>query len=127
MIDVLSNGLVRCTEKQKYVTLSYVWVESGALFTTLKSNFSELEAEQALMRYWDQPPATIKDSMTLTKALGIQYLWADRLYIVRNDHASIDHSIAWMASICANSWITIVAAEGHDANFGLKGIGSPRV
>jgi hypothetical protein len=67
--------------------------------------------------------------MTLTKSLKQKYLWVDRFCIVQNDAKHKDSQILAMASIYANAYVTIVAAEGEDDEFGLPGLpqtGVPR-
>lgn len=60
MIDVAAREIVSCPSRCKYIALSYVWggigPEDGAL------------ARGTL-------PKTIEDSLTVTKNLGIKYLW----------------------------------------------------
>jgi hypothetical protein len=51
-------------------------------------------------------------------------LWVDCLCIVQ-DGDSIGHSLKAMAAIYASAELTIVAAAGEDANYGLRGVGGP--
>ncbi|KAF2677229.1 heterokaryon incompatibility, partial [Lentithecium fluviatile CBS 122367] len=69
-------------------------------------------------------PATVKDAMSPSKFLDIPYLWIDRLCIVQDDTENKQHNISWMASIYANSFFAIVAAQGPDAEYGIREIGS---
>ena len=61
--------------------------------------------------------------MNLTGAMGCRYLWVDRFCIVQDDDEHVHQQISWMASIYANSHFTIIAAEGPDAEYGIRGIG----
>jgi hypothetical protein len=124
LIDLTSNKLSLCNRKERYSALSYVWGQSSETFATLRSNFNDLSKDKGLLKYWEKLPATLKDAMFLSKALGIPYLWVDRLCILQDDEDSKQHNISWMASIYANSYLAIVAAEGSDANHGIRGIGS---
>jgi hypothetical protein len=99
-----------------------VWGKSDGVFMTVKPNKGELCEEGPLSNHWKELPATVKDVILLTEALGIPFLWVDRLCIVQDDDDSLKHNISWMASIYANAYLTIVATEGADDEFELRGI-----
>jgi hypothetical protein len=124
LVDIQRSKLTTCHQKERYAALSYVWGRSNEAFATVRSNFADLSKAGGLLKYWARLPAVLKDAIYLTKALGIPYLWIDRLCIVQDDAESKQHNISWMASIYANSYLAIVAAEGTDANDGIQGIGS---
>ena len=67
-------------------------------------------------------PRTILDAMTLTKAMDLRVLWIDRLCIIQDDSYHFRDQIQQMAAIFANSYFTIIAADGPDANYGLRGV-----
>jgi hypothetical protein len=90
LIDVQRACLVRYVGgqiKTKYVTLSYVW---GELPGVLESNIKNI-GHLCILGSLDKPenfsriPRTIRDAMTLTKAMDLPYLWVDRLCIVQDD------------------------------------------
>jgi hypothetical protein len=67
--------------------------------------------------------------MTLTHAMGIQYLWVDRLCIIQDESSHLTEQLSQMASIYANSYFSVIVVDGADANYGLSGIdpdASPR-
>ncbi|KAH6625173.1 heterokaryon incompatibility protein-domain-containing protein [Boeremia exigua] len=65
---------------------------------------------------------TILDAIKITKDLGYQYLWVDR-YCIAQDSAEIRHvQIAQMGDIYDAADLTIIAAIGHDPNYGLPGV-----
>jgi hypothetical protein len=66
-------------------------------------------------------PRTIAQAIELTRALGEQFLWDDALSIVQ-DASDEDKYLNAMASIFANAALTIVAADGTDANAGFRGL-----
>lgn len=71
LIDCLSNPpkVVGAQEQHKYVALSYVWGTGG-----VGSHFSG----DTLV--WKLLPGTIRDAMTVTRKLGLRYLWVDRYW-----------------------------------------------
>ncbi len=55
--------------------------------------------------------------------MGLNYIWVDRLCIVQDNSRHFNEQLQQMASIYSNASFTIIAADGHDANHGLRGIG----
>jgi hypothetical protein len=87
-----------------YAALSYVWGSSSA------------DKED-----W---PNTVLDAIAVTRELGLQYLWVDRLCIKQFDDAERDYLISRMTTIYEEADLTIVAAAGSGASHGLPGIRS---
>lgn len=87
----------------RYATLSHFWNYSRPLKTTsetLKSHLGRL--------VWNQLPNAFRESISLTRELGMRYLWIDSLCIVQDDDAEWEVESARMSSIYENSEITIV-------------------
>ena len=83
---------------EKYVALSYVW---GT-------------CEEALSQ-------TILDAVEVTRTLGEQYLWVDRLCIDQENEAEKLYLVSKMDMIYAGAEFTIVGVAG-DARTGLPGV-----
>jgi hypothetical protein len=86
----------------KYVALSYVWGRGPA----------------------EDWPRVILDAADTTRRLGFEYLWVDRLCIDQPNPAENYYPISKMASIYEGAELTIVAAAGLDAKYGLPGVGT---
>jgi hypothetical protein len=54
--------------------------------------------------------------------MGVDYLWVDRLCIVQDSVRHFNEQLQQMASIYNKAHFTIIAADGQDANYGLRGI-----
>jgi Heterokaryon incompatibility protein (HET) len=123
LIDVDRQHLVQTSQPKKYVALSYVWGKLPVVLETTKDNFLQLQHPGALdSQPWaSRLPATVRDAMYFTRLMGKSYLWADRLCIIQDDGRHKAEQLSWMSSIYANSYFTIVAADGNDANYGLRG------
>ena len=78
----------------------------------------------ALSYVWGPPsgdwPKTIRDAVEVTKQLGEQYLWVDRLCIDQSNLQEKQFLISKMNAIYEGAEFTIVAAAG-DASTGLPG------
>ena len=57
--------------------------------------------------------------MTVTKSIGIDYIWIDSLCIIQDDPADWINESALMGEIYETAWMTIVASNAKDANEGL--------
>jgi hypothetical protein len=131
LINVQRQCLERITSSPKYVALSYVWGNAVDPLLTLQENFAALYEDGALdsQNIRAQLPDTIRPSILLTSVIGQKYLWVDRLCIIQDNNEHKSAQLNHMAAIYGNASITIVAAEGEDDTFGIRGItvaGPPR-
>ncbi|KAF2665647.1 HET-domain-containing protein [Microthyrium microscopicum] len=123
LIDTHSECLVQADSSMSYVALSYVWGRMP-FFKTLKRNLDYLLTPNSLTTIESilKIPRTIKHAMAVVKLLEERYLWVDALCIPQDDEETKHTSFRNMAAIYANASLTIVAAQGSDANFGLRGL-----
>jgi hypothetical protein len=92
------------------------------MFQALKNNIEKLQKDNALKNDLFPIPRVVRDAFGLVTLLKERYLWVDCLCIVQDDEETKMAQINNMASIYANSYATIVVADGKDANHGLRGI-----
>ncbi|OJD35882.1 uncharacterized protein BKCO1_14000148 [Diplodia corticola] len=93
------------------------------------------DAEYAALSYvWGQRcinpdtelPRTVRDAIHVTLQLGYKYMWVDQLCIEQGS-AHMASQIQQMHHIYRNAELTIVAAAGANADYGIPGInGKPR-
>lgn len=121
MIDVEQVCLVKTPKGCEYVTLSYVW---GAIptLTADKSNVTELEKPGKLKALAAELPGTIRDAIDLVRIIGYRYLWVDRLCIVQDDRINVQAHIWTMDQIYGYADLSIIAADGDNADVGLSRI-----
>ncbi|KAH7083829.1 heterokaryon incompatibility protein-domain-containing protein [Paraphoma chrysanthemicola] len=123
LVDVNDQSLVILPSTTPFVALSYVW---GAvpIFKALKSNIKDLMTPGSLASDEIKIADTVRDAINLVKSLGECYLWVDCLCIIQDqDEAAMSATLRAMANIYASAEFTIVAADGADANCGLRGTG----
>lgn len=120
LIDCTSRRIVKPPAVFKYVALSYVWGQSLAQEATIENSRSILPVKL---------PNTIEDAVKVTIQLGFQYLWVDKYCINQTPHSNeLRTQLAAMDLIYSCAEITIIAAAGSDANYGLPGVKKrPRV
>ncbi|EKG19963.1 Heterokaryon incompatibility [Macrophomina phaseolina MS6] len=110
-----------------FAALSYVWGAPSAsdkTFETTTANVRRLEEEGGLGD--ELIPQTIRDAMTVAAGVGLRYLWVDRLCIVQDDQDTKPGQLVAMGRIYQHALLTIVAAAGDDAHYGLAGISRSR-
>jgi hypothetical protein len=123
LVDTWSLCLVPDLGDVPYIALSYVW-GPDAFFKTFSTDLTFLQT----MNAFSDPqrrraiPQTILDAMSITHVLGERYLWVDALCIVQDDEEMKQQEINNMGFIYANASITIIAREGTNAHYGLRGV-----
>ncbi|KAF3012572.1 hypothetical protein E8E14_003553 [Neopestalotiopsis sp. 37M] len=92
-----------------FVALSYVWGREREPDQSLKA--------LPIMDY----AATIRDAATLAQSLGFDWLWVDRICIDQSNDSEKAVLIPYIKDIFASATLTLVAASGNGAHFGLPG------
>ncbi|GME46762.1 putative heterokaryon incompatibility protein [Neofusicoccum parvum] len=127
LIDTEHGCLVQRPGATKYFALSYLWGYIPDILETKISNVEDLKKKGAFTAKDSvfQIPQTIRDSISLVRALGERYLWVDRFCIIQ-DHPGKHAVISRMDAVYANAYCTIVATDGGNADHGLRGVGLAR-
>jgi hypothetical protein len=121
VIDVCNMCLVDMSEVEDYVALSYPWGRVDRL--RLNSlNEAELRQENGVANVFHRLARTIQDAIILTQQVGQKRLWVDSLSIIQDDETDVRQQMAQMGEIYKNSYFTIFALSGHDADYGLPGV-----
>ncbi len=96
------------------MALSHCWGGKTPLQTT-KSTFEENQA--AL--HFDGSSKTFNDAVSVTKQLGLRYLWIDSLCIVQDSKEDWESEAAKMCEVYNNATVTIAADSAKDTSEGL--------
>lgn len=101
-------------QRGKYLALSYVW-GGDQVHKTTTSNISAYEhgIDLGLL------PATIRDAIHVTRALGFQSLWVDSLCIPQNSDADKRRELGRMHRIYRDAYLTIIAASAQNVGEGF--------
>jgi len=67
---------------------------------------------------WGEIPATLQDSITFCRGLGIQYIWIDALCIIQHDVEDWKRESAQMAEVYRNGLVCLAAADSEDTTAG---------
>lgn len=129
-IDALSVDLpTRCIEigqeglkikstaglRGAYVTLSHRWTTKTATCSTTADNLEE----RLSYLYMDGWPQAFQDAVTVTRRLGIPYLWIDSLCIIQSGDNGKDwqHEAVRMSQYYQHSIFTIAASNTSERGF----------
>jgi hypothetical protein len=105
----ISNG-----EYSSYAALSHCW-GGGILARTTREN---LKARQNCI-FFAELPKTFQDAVTVTRDLGLRFLWIDALCIVQDDKSDWEQESGNMAAVYQNAYVVIGADMSGDSNGGF--------
>lgn len=112
----MERCIVRAPMDFQYVALSYVWGYSGGTLTPC-SNLVDGILPSNLS-------GTIEDTITVTIEMGFRYLCIDKYCIDQSaEGPALLKQLSAMDLYYSRAALTIIAASGDDAQFGLPGVG----
>ncbi|KAL6923019.1 hypothetical protein FSST1_000293 [Fusarium sambucinum] len=97
--------------KESYLALSYCWGPATDTFTLNRDTMDEMSKgvdESRLV-------AAHRDTIALSRQLGIQYIWIDALCIIQGDKDDWECESMLMARVYGNATLTITAGRSDDA------------
>lgn len=99
---------------ERYIALSHRW---GLMqhVRSLKANIANFKENLP----WHELKKTFKEAITLTRKLGIKYLWIDSLCIIQDDTRDWQIEASKMASIYNGAYLVIAATGSVDGDGGL--------
>jgi hypothetical protein len=98
-----------------YAALSYCWGGDQQSTTTTSANLARRLRGFSL----DELPPTIKDAVSITIGLGLQYIWVDAICIVQDDKNDKNREMEVMDQIYSGAYVTIAAARAKKATDGF--------
>ncbi|GAW23846.1 hypothetical protein ANO14919_134230 [Xylariales sp. No.14919] len=122
LVDVRDECIVPAAA-HRYVALSYVWGDVRGT-EAAREIMDRLQQPGALSKRSEEVivPRTIRHAMEFIGLLEERYLWVDRFCICQDDAESKHSQLNLMGQIFGGAYFTIVAANGWDADHGLRGI-----
>jgi hypothetical protein len=97
-----------------YAALSYCWGGDQQSKTTSENLERRLRGFSL-----EELPSTMKDAVSITIGLGLQYIWVDAICIVQDDMDEKNREIEVMHQIYSGAYVTIAAARAEKATDGF--------
>ncbi|KAL3257175.1 hypothetical protein ABHI18_007041 [Aspergillus niger] len=101
-------------ETGRWAAWSYCW-GGDSNFTLNASSFDGLRSGRSLATF----PATLRDAVLVTRALGFRYLWIDSLCIFQDDSNDWAVEASRMSRIYRHATVTIAATSAETADDGF--------
>jgi hypothetical protein len=121
ILDVRDNK-VRLYESKavdkpgRYACLSHRWGDPPeSMFRTTEKNFAEHKDNIP----WKSLPRTFRDTVSITRRLGLEFLWIDSLCIIQENRYDFEQQSANMATVYQNAYITFAATASDGPHGGL--------
>ena len=118
--------LVDCAtiKDSRYVALSHCWgpLQENEKFCTSKSNIKQLKESI----FFELLPRTFRDAVTVTRGLGIKYIWIDSLCIIQDDAVDWERESGRMEQVFSNAYCTIGASSAGSSVEGFLWSRTPR-
>lgn len=121
LIDCTARKLINTGtwpfHRPRYAALSYRWG-----LTSENKMEQDREGRDEPKDPLSNLPLTIEDAISVTKGLGLRYLWVDQYCIDQNNSKEKQAQIRKMDRIYQCAEVTIMAAAGDDCHYGLPGV-----
>lgn len=98
----------------EWLALSHQW-GTGTQFCTTTGNLNE---HMNGIKF-DDLPATFRDAVTVTRALGCEYLWIDSICIIQGFGGDFNQEAKRMEQVYSGAYCVLASSRlpGHDAGF----------
>ncbi|EFQ30167.1 heterokaryon incompatibility protein [Colletotrichum graminicola M1.001] len=108
-------------EPSRYIALSHCWgqLQEHERFCLNQRNHNQLEERID----FNLLPKTFRDAITVTRGLGIEYIWIDTLCIIQDDGDDWEKESSKMETVFSAAYCTLSAASAESS---LDGFLSPR-
>lgn len=111
-VRVVDGGA--CPPTSQYLTLSHCWGEK-MVYRLLSSNIEESMRAISL----DTLPKTFSEAVTVSRLLGLRYIWIDSLCIIQDSLEDWERNAAVMWKVYRYSHLTLAASASGDSSGGL--------
>ncbi|KAE8446219.1 hypothetical protein EG329_012444 [Mollisiaceae sp. DMI_Dod_QoI] len=100
-------------QSDPYIALSHCWGSSPVI----KSTKANIHHRRDFIK-WEDLSKTFQDAVTITRRLGIRYLWIDSLCIIQDDLEDWKMQSSQMLSIYHGAYLTIAADHAENGQGG---------
>ncbi|KAK0662972.1 HET-domain-containing protein [Cercophora samala] len=104
------------SESYQYIALSHPWGQ-GHPFCTFPHNLTK--HQKAIPTDGSGFPATFRDAITATRALGLRYLWIDSLCIIQGPDGDFEKEAKRMEDVFSSAYCVIAASSARGQHDGF--------
>lgn len=104
---------------QDYTAFSHCWGQSLMFTTNNTINDLRIGIDFATL------PPSFQDAVTVTRGLGIRYLWIDSLCIIQDNKEDWDHEATRMQHVFSNATCVIAASSASSSSQGFLQVKRP--
>ncbi len=119
-INANNESRIRLVEpkgiRARYIALGYCWGPVSP--ATYLTDADTVRSRRSEIRY-DDLPLLFQDVIKAAHAVGIEYIWIDRLCIIQGDEGDFRSQGPKMGEIYGNATLTIAAASATTENDGI--------
>ncbi|KAL2072032.1 hypothetical protein VTL71DRAFT_11375 [Oculimacula yallundae] len=105
-------------ESVPYIALSHCWGPPEIADQMYKTTEATLDINKIELP-WSKLSKTFQEAITLTRQLGIRYIWIDSLCIIQGDATDWNAEAARMGDIYKNAYVTLAATASSSGSGGL--------
>ncbi len=98
----------------RYAALSYCWGGPQPIRTTRETLSDHIRSIP-----FKSLPRTLQDAITVTRKLGLKYIWIDALCIIQDDEADRQRELPSMGKIYNSAYVTISASTAVSCHDGF--------
>lgn len=113
--DTEPHLYITCGEHARYAALSHCWGSEDK--SPPRTTHKTLNRRLSGMSFGELPK-TFQDAVTITRRLGLQYLWIDSLCIIQDSQSDWEAEAANMATVYQNAYVTIAAEAASNSQEG---------
>lgn len=126
-VGCIGDGSIKLIEPdagivEKYASLSHCWGIVPMLTTTHTSRYAHMSGI-----FVTDLPKTFRDAVTVTRYLGIPYLWIDSLCIIQDDPQDWARESSRMMEVYSNAYVVIAANHASDSAGGCFHVRRSRI
>ncbi|USP82144.1 HET-domain-containing protein [Curvularia clavata] len=111
--DAVHLHISKGNEAAQYVALSHCWGGKTPIMTTTNNYTDHIDNIPLPL------PKTFMDAVSVTRKLGVEYLWIDSLCIIQDSVEDWSEQAPQMASIYGNAYCTISADAAENTSDGF--------
>jgi hypothetical protein len=115
-----------CPCSQEYIALSHPWgdVKKHPPFSTWRRDGSGLGRDVETLKRaipYEKLPATFKDAVDCTRALGVRYLWIDSICIIQGRDGDFNQEAKNMEEVFSGAYCVLAASRATNQHDGFLG------